>query len=120
MTDFGRYRISYEPGPFDPYSGVLEHAVEMSISGQASIEQMLSFFDAFLKANGYVYDGEVQIVEGEEAFDKQYWQSKYLELLRSPSETVSHYNVTCQGSQGVDFVPFSSSVADDLFTSGLE
>jgi hypothetical protein len=65
MTDFGRYSISYQPGPLDPYSGVIEHSVEMSISGQANIEQMLAFFDAFLKANGYVYDGEVQIVEEE-------------------------------------------------------
>ena len=91
MTDFGRYRISYEPGPFDPYSGVLEHAVEMSISGQASIEQMLSFFDAFLKANGYVYDGEVTILD---------------ETPRPLFQT------TAQGSQGVDFVPFSSCVED--------
>jgi hypothetical protein len=120
MADFGRYRISYEPGPFDPYSGVLEHAVEMSISGQASIEQMLSFFDAFLKANGYVYDGDVQIVKGEEVFDKKYWQDKYLDLLRTPPETASPYYVTCQGSQGVDFVPFSHSMVDDVFTSGLE
>jgi hypothetical protein len=61
MTDFGRYSISYQPGPLDPYSGVIEHSVEMSISGQANIEQMLAFFDAFLKANGYVYDGEISI-----------------------------------------------------------
>ena len=115
MDTFGRYRLQFEPHPDD-----FSPSVTMEFSGQASLDQMLSSFDAFLKANGYVYDGEVQIVEGEEAFDKQYWQSKYLELLRSPSETVSHYNVTCQGSQGVDFVPFSSSVADDVFNFGLK
>jgi hypothetical protein len=114
MDTYGRYRLHFEP-----HSDDSSPSVTMEFSGQANIEQMLSAFDAFLKANGYVYDGEVQIVEGEEAFDKQYWQSKYLELLRSPSEAVSHYNVTCQGSQGVDFVPFSSSMADDVFTSGL-
>ncbi len=120
MTEFGQYSLTYNPGPPDPYSGVLEHSVEMTISGEADLQQLLTLFESFLRANGFVFEGEVQIVEGEEAFDKQYWQEKYLELLRSPSETVSHYNVTCQGSQGVDFVPFSSSVADDLFTSGLE
>jgi hypothetical protein len=62
MTDFGRYRLTYEPGPADPYSGVLEHAVEMSISGEANIDQMLSFFGDFLKANGYAYDGELKVV----------------------------------------------------------
>jgi hypothetical protein len=109
MDTFGRYRLQFEPHPDDT-----SPSVTMEFSGQASLDQMLSSFDAFLKANGYLYDGDVQIVEGEEVFDKKYWQDKYLELLRSPSETVSPYNVTCLGSQGVDFVPFSHSMADDV------
>jgi len=108
MDTYGRYRLQFEPHS-DDYSP----SVTMEITGQSSLDQMLSFFDCFLKANGYVYDGEVTILEGEgEAFDKQYWQDKYLELLGTPSETVSPYYVTCQGSQGVDFVPFSSYVED--------
>jgi hypothetical protein len=73
MTDFGRYRLTYEPGPADPYSGVLEHSVEMSIPGEASIEQLLSFFGDFLKANGYVYEGELQVVAPEPKSGTPYW-----------------------------------------------
>ena len=82
MTDFGRIRLTYEPGPPDPHSGVLEHSVEMTISGEADLQQLLSFFESFLRANGFVFEGELQIVEREEAFNKQYWQSKYLELMQ--------------------------------------
>jgi hypothetical protein len=38
----------------------------MSIDCEADLNQMLSFFDAFLKASGYVYDGELQIVKREQ------------------------------------------------------
>lgn len=63
MTDFGRYRLSYEPGPNDPYSGVLGVDIEMSISGEANLTQLVSFFDAFLKASGFVYDGQLEMVQ---------------------------------------------------------
>jgi hypothetical protein len=99
MTDFGRHRFSYEPGPADPYSGVLEHAVEMSISGEANIDQMLSFFDAFLKANGYIYEGELQIVR---------------------DEPEPFHQMTAKGSQATDFFPFGSSVVDDVFNFDLK
>jgi hypothetical protein len=94
MDTFGRYRLQFEPHPDDT-----SPSVTMEFSGQASLDQMLSAFDAFLKANGYVYDGEVQTVE---------------------EESPSLFSMTAQGSQGVDFVPFSSSMADDVFTFGLE
>ena len=94
MDTFGRYRLQFEPHPDD-----FSPSVTMEFSGQASLDQMLSFFDAFLKANGYVYDGEVTILD---------------ETPRPLFQT------TAQGSQGVDFVPFSSSVADDVFNFGLK
>lgn len=61
MTDFGRYRLSYEPGNHDPYSGILDHSVEMTISGEAELTNLLDFFSSFLKATGYVFDGKVVI-----------------------------------------------------------
>jgi hypothetical protein len=92
MDTFGRYRLQFEPHPDDT-----SPSVTMEFSGQASLDQMLANFDAFLKANGYVYDGEVTILD---------------------EEPRPLFQMTAQGSQGVDFVPFSSSMADDVFTFG--
>jgi hypothetical protein len=57
----------------------------MEITGQSSLDQMLSFFDCFLKANGYVYDGEVTILEGTEDFfdSRDYWKGKFFNLVNS-------------------------------------
>jgi hypothetical protein len=61
MTDFGRYRLIYEPGAYDPRSGVLDHTVEMTISGEADLPNLLPFFASFLRATGYVFNGEIKI-----------------------------------------------------------
>jgi hypothetical protein len=67
----------------------------MEFSGQASLDQMLSAFDAFLKANGYVYDGEVTILD---------------------EEPRPLFQMTAQGPQATDFVVSSNtSVATDVF-----
>lgn len=63
MTDFGRYRLCYEPAPYDPRSGVLDHTVEMTISGEADLPNLLDFFASFLKATGYVFDGKITIAK---------------------------------------------------------
>jgi hypothetical protein len=86
MDTYGRYRLQFEPH-LDDFSP----SVTMEITGQSSLDQMLSFFDCFLKANGYVYDGEVTILD---------------------EEPRPLFQMTAQGSQGVDFVPFSSYVED--------
>ena len=82
MTDFGRIRLTYEPGPPDPHSGVLEHSVEMTISGEADLQQLLSFFESFLRANGFVFEGRVEIVSSDETLDNNFWKEKYLELMQ--------------------------------------
>jgi hypothetical protein len=61
-SEFGIYRVSYVPTTWQSTSYV-EPTIDMSISGEADLSQMLSFFDSFLKASGYVYDGDLQIVE---------------------------------------------------------
>jgi hypothetical protein len=108
MTDFGRFRLAYEPSDHSPFGDVLDHSVEMTISGEASLENMTSFFTCFLRACGYIVDGELQVVESEEAFNKEYWQNKYLELLKAP-ESQYPYCVTSPSSQGVDFISFSNN-----------
>mgnify|MGYP006281739161 CR=1 FL=1 len=62
MTNFGRFRLSYDPGPYDPYSGCVDHSVEMSISGEAELRDLVKLFESFLRANGYTYEGKLDIV----------------------------------------------------------
>jgi len=62
MTDFGRFRLSYEPGKHDPYSGVLDHSVEMTISGEAELQNLTDFFTCFLRASGYLFDGKIAVI----------------------------------------------------------
>lgn len=72
MTNFGRYRLVYQPGPHDPFSGVLDHTVEMTISGEADLTQLTDLFDSFLRAAGYVYEGKLEIVNPGEKADFRY------------------------------------------------
>ena len=61
----------------------------MSTGGDASVPQMLRFFEAFLSAAGYVLKGELQVVEPE----------------KTPSKSPYDY-VTIAGGQSSDYIPF--------------
>jgi hypothetical protein len=64
MTEFGRYRLSYEPPQSNSRFGYqIEPEVQMAISAEADLDQMCDFFESFLRASGYVLKGEVRIVE---------------------------------------------------------
>jgi hypothetical protein len=102
MTDFGRFRLSYEPGKHDPYSGILDHSVEMTISGEAELKNLTDFFTCFLKASGYLFDGRIEVIP-----------EKIVTTRPSPYEAELGQTTT-SGSQGVDFVPFSSYVEDAI------
>ena len=82
-SDFGTYRLVFE-APTDQ----ITPGVEMTLPGEASLDQMLTFFEAFLRASGYYFDGDLQIVEQE--------------------QDGGIFSMTARGSQGVDFVPFKS------------
>lgn len=58
MFEFGRYTLSYQPP-----EGAVEAAVDMSISSEADIPQMLRFFENFLQAAGYVIDDKELALE---------------------------------------------------------
>ena len=49
MFEFGKYTLKYEP----PASAGIEPTVNMSISSEANLTEMLDFFQTFLKASGY-------------------------------------------------------------------
>lgn len=50
MSDFGTYRLTYTP----PENGEPEPSVEMAISSEATLTQMVETFQGFLQASGYV------------------------------------------------------------------
>ena len=58
MFEFGRYTLSYQPP-----DGAVEAAVDMSISSEADLPQMLAFFESFLQAAGYVIEGKELTLE---------------------------------------------------------
>lgn len=91
-SDFGTYRLVFE-APTDQ----ITPGVEMTLSGEASLDQMLNLFEAFLKASGYYFDGDLQIVQPELEY-KDPW------------------SITTRGSRGINFVPFSLS--DDVISFG--
>jgi hypothetical protein len=63
MNPYGRYTVSYTPSD-DPCE-YLQVSTQMSISGEASLPDMLNFLTDFLRASGYVFDGELEIVDAE-------------------------------------------------------
>jgi len=62
-SDYGTYRLSYTPPEADGREEYPLIAIEMSTSGDANIEQMLRFYEAFLAAAGYQLKGDLRIIE---------------------------------------------------------
>jgi hypothetical protein len=60
MSDFGRYSLCFEP-PNKTWGYHIEPDVRMSISAEADLDQMCDFFESFLRASGYIFDGTVVI-----------------------------------------------------------
>jgi hypothetical protein len=89
MFEFGRYTLSYQPP-----EGAVEAAVDMSISSEADIPQMLAFFESFMQAAGYILEGKELTLE-----------------RRAPDFDFSDfpypYTHTLAGSSGVDFISFT-------------
>jgi hypothetical protein len=61
MLEFGKHVLKYVPPSETPE----DHSVEMIISSEANLPQMLEFFSSYLQASGYVFDGELEIVNEE-------------------------------------------------------
>ena len=90
-ADYGTYRLSFTPPESTGLEDYPNIAIEMSTGGDASVDQMLRFFEAFLAAAGYILKGDLQIVEPEE------------EPRKSP------YNyVTIAGGESSDYIPFGA------------
>jgi hypothetical protein len=90
MLEFGKYTLKYTP----PDGSPTDHCIEMSISSEATLYQMLEFFQSFLRAAGYEFDGKEMCLErtapdfGDvpEKWDMDsvdYWKGRFFELLDS-------------------------------------
>jgi hypothetical protein len=83
MTDFGRYRLTFTP-PDLRFGAHTDTTIDHSISAEADLDRMCDFFDSFLRACGYVYDGKVDIVPPETEYDsREYWKEKFFGLVNS-------------------------------------
>lgn len=63
MNSTGRYIVRYEPS--DSEHEYLQTKIEMSISDEATYDDMANFFDGFLKAAGFIYEGSLTFVKDE-------------------------------------------------------
>lgn len=62
-SEYGTYRLTYTPPAPRGDEEYPLITVEMSTSGDANIEQMLRFYEAFLAASGYYLKGDLQVIE---------------------------------------------------------
>ena len=91
MFEFGRYTLSYQPP-----EGAVEAAVDMSISAEADLSQMLAFFESFLQAAGYVIDDRELVLE-----------RKAPDFNFSTDYPHGLGEYTLASSSGVDFISFT-------------
>ena len=66
-SEYGTYRLTFEP-PADQ----ITPSVEMTLSGEADVSQMLAMFESFLQAAGYVLKGDLQVIERAPEYDPWY------------------------------------------------
>ena len=72
-SDYGTYRLAFEP-PADQ----ITPSVEMTLSGEADVSQMLDLFESFLQAAGYVLKGDLKVIE--RAPEPDFWGSDFSNL----------------------------------------
>ena len=96
-SEHGIFRLSYTPPESTGDEDYPLITVEMSTGGDANVDQMLRFYEAFLAASGFILKGEL--------------------VVNGPEPVYSPWALTAQGSQGTDFVPFNQ-YANDVISFG--
>ena len=106
MNSFGKYNVSYTPSD-DPCE-YLQVAVQMSISSEATLPDMLNFFTDFLRASGYVFEGELEIVNGKESeyFVPGSYSDDYFFGGNVSADTISFAGGGVVGGYGNDVISF--------------
>ena len=69
MVEFGKFVLKYKPP-----AGADEPKLKMAISSEASLPEMLTFFEQFLQSAGYVLEsGSLIIKEDEATVCEKHW-----------------------------------------------
>lgn len=100
--DYGTYRLSYTPPASTGEEDYPNIAIEMTTGGDASVSQMLQFFEAFLSAAGYVLKGDLQIVEA------------------SPKENFVPFSTFDFGDDGFSFTGNPYAAPDTIQFAGIQ
>jgi hypothetical protein len=123
MSIFGTYRLTYTP---PEQRGFVESTVDMSISSEASLDEMLRTFESFLQATGYVL-GDRELVletpEKESVSDQSYWDEDGFSLVGNPwtatyGEDTVYIGSGLFGGAGEDHLSFRSNFGNDVVTFG--
>jgi len=64
-SEHGTFRLTYTPPEPTGHEDYPLITVDMSTSGDASVDQMLRLYEAFLAASGFMLKGEIQVVNPE-------------------------------------------------------
>ena len=100
-SEYGTYRLSYTPPKSKGHEDYPNITIEMSVDGDANVDQMLRFYEAFLSASGYVLKGDIQVVEPE----KDSWKTFQFEGLADQDT-----NFGVRPSMANDVINFSNFV----------
>jgi len=114
MTTFGTYRLSYESP-----AGSTEANIDMSISAEANLSEMLSFFGDFLRAATYPLDQNHELSIERKAPDfgntQDFWEDDGVSWVGNPwaatygssDQGIVYIGSGLQGAMGEDHISFS-------------
>jgi hypothetical protein len=112
METSGKYTVSYTPSN-DP-AEYLQTSVQMSISSEATLSDMAAFFTDFLRASGYVFDGELVMTdplkeETSESLRSNFWEDDGISLIGNSSwspDTICFSGSGLPGGMSNDVITF--------------
>lgn len=129
METSGKYTVNYTPSN-DP-AEYLQTSVQMSISSEATLSDMAAFFTDFLRASGYVFEGDLRIVEPfeketSETLRSDFWEDDGVSYVGNPwnaqagNDTLDTVYIGSGlfGAAGEDHLSFHSSFGKDVVTFG--
>lgn len=122
MNSTGRYVLQYQPSNEVDSCNYLQVGIQMTISDEATVSDMVDLFDAFLKASGYVYEGQLKIVD-ENKFKPQshipqdFWDNDGTSLVGNPWVTTT-VGTRLSGGLGEDHLSVNTSFGNDVVTFG--
>jgi len=125
MTTFGTYRLSYEPP-----AGSTEANIDMSISAEANLSDMLSFFGDFLRAATYPLDQDHELSIERKAPDfgntQDFWEDDGVSWVGNPwAATMSNDSLNVGttyigsalwGGMGEDHLSFNPNFSSNVVT----